>query len=81
MDTTPHDLSSLFSQLGLANKPVDVDAFASTHRLEAGQRLGDAPFWTSAQAQFLAESLEEDSVWAPAADELSLKLSHKVRGR
>jgi len=77
MDTSPHDLSSLFSQLGLANNPAEVDAFVATHRLQQRMRLCDAPFWNKAQAQFLRESLEQDSDWAVAADELARLLSPK----
>lgn len=78
MDTSQHDLSSLFSQLGLASTPAEVEAFVATHRLDQRMRLCDAPFWNKAQAQFLRESLEEDSDWAVAADELARLLSPKL---
>lgn len=79
MDTNSHDLSSLFSQLGLANNPADVDAFVASHRLDRRIKLCEAPFWSKAQAQFLCESLEDDSDWAEAADELAMLLSPKAQ--
>lgn len=79
MDTSSHDLSSLFSQLGLANSPAEVDAFVATHRLDQGLKLCEAPYWSKAQAQFLYESLEDDSDWAEAADELAMLLSRKAQ--
>lgn len=75
MDTSPHDLNSLLSQLGLVDGAAALDAFLATHHLEAGVRLMAAPFWNKAQAQFLREALESDSDWAVAADELAMLLS------
>lgn len=77
MDTSSHDLSSLFAQLGLANGPVEMDAFLATHRLGQGVALTEAPFWSRAQAQFLREALANDSVWSVVADELAVLLSRK----
>ena len=79
MDTSSHDLSSLFLQLGLASNPAEVAAFVATHHLDQRMRLCDAPFWNKAQAQFLRESLEQDSDWAVAADELARLLSPKAK--
>jgi len=79
MDTGSHDLSSLFAQLGLANTPAEVDAFVATHRLDRGSKLCEALFWSRAQAQFLRESLEDDSDWAEVADELAMLLSPKAQ--
>jgi hypothetical protein len=79
MDTSRHDLSSLFLQLGLASNPAEVDAFVATHHLDQRMRLCDAPFWNKAQAQFLRESLEQDSDWSEAADELARLLSPKAK--
>lgn len=75
MDTSHHDLNSLFSQLGLPDEPQAIDAFLATHRLNAGTALVDAPFWSRAQAEFLREALADDSDWAEAADELAMLLS------
>ncbi|WP_068828019.1 DUF2789 family protein [Pseudomonas sp. BMS12] len=75
MDTSEHNLSSLFKQLGLPAGRADIDTFLREHRLAEGQALPLAPFWNKAQSQFLAESLAEDSDWAELADELALLLS------
>ena len=37
-------------------------------------RLEDAPFWTSAQARLLRESLVMDADWAEVVDRLNLAL-------
>ena len=79
MDTSSHDQSSLFSQLGLAGNPAAVDAFVASHRLDQRIKLCEAPFWNKAQAQFLRESLEDDSDWAEAVDALASLLSPKAR--
>lgn len=75
MDTSKHDLSGLFRQLGLAGEPRAIDEFLASHRLEAGTALAEAPFWNVAQAAFLGEAIADDSDWAEAADELATLLS------
>lgn len=75
MDTSIHDLGNLFRQLGLAGEPRAIEAFLSSHRLDAGMALVDAPFWSPAQAVFLGEALADDSDWAEAVDELAMLLS------
>lgn len=75
METNPHDLSSLFLQLGLAGELTDMDAFVMAHRLESGTALTDAPFWTPAQAKFLKQALADDSDWSAAVDALAVRLS------
>ena len=75
MDTTPHDLPTLFRQLGLPNRPADIDAFITAHRLPAGTLLPQASFWNPAQAALLAEGLRDDAAWSEAIDELAARLS------
>ena len=75
MDTSPHDLSSLLSQLGLASGPSAMAAFLVTYRLENDMALLEAPFWNEAQVQFLREALQDDSDWAEAVDHLAVLLS------
>ena len=75
MDTSEHNLSGLFKQLGLANGKTEIEAFLREHRLAKGQALPKAPFWNKAQAQFLSEALADDSDWAELADELAVLLS------
>ncbi|MFC5522327.1 DUF2789 domain-containing protein [Polaromonas jejuensis] len=77
MDTSLHDLSGLFRQLGLAGEPRAIDAFLAAHRLDAGTALAEAPFWNPAQAAFLGEAIADDSDWAEAADELAMLLSQQ----
>lgn len=77
MDTTPHDLPTLFAQLGLPAEPADIDRFVATHRpLPAGTKLTEATFWSDSQARFLREEIMEDAEWAPAVDQLNALLSH-----
>ena len=75
MDTSHHDLSNLFRQLGLPGEAQAIDTFLAAHRLPASMALVDAPFWSRTQAEFLREALADDSDWAEAADELAMRLS------
>jgi hypothetical protein len=71
-----HDLATLFAQLGLPNDPASIDAFIAAHRPLPDQvALADAPFWTPAQAAFLAEELQADADWAEVIDELNSELA------
>ncbi|WP_375738600.1 DUF2789 domain-containing protein [Pseudomonas boanensis] len=75
MDTSQHNLGTLFQQLGLASSKAEIEEFIASHRLTAGLAVADAPFWTPAQATFLREALQEDSDWAEEVDELAMLLS------
>lgn len=75
MDTFPHDLPSLFAQLGLPSDMASINDFIASHELPAGTRLPFAAFWTPAQSAFLKEALNEDAEWAEAADEMAMLLS------
>jgi hypothetical protein len=75
MDTSKHDLSTFFQQLGLPNSPQEINHFISTHQLPAGVVIARADFWTSAQASFIREALLQDSDWAEVADELAARLT------
>jgi len=75
MDTSKHDLSAFFQQLGLPNSPQEINHFISTHQLAAGVALAKAHFWTPAQASLIAEALLQDSDWAEIADELATCLT------
>lgn len=77
METFAHDLPHLFKQLGLPNKPLEIETFISRHKLrDDGNLLQEADFWTIAQANFIEESILEDSDWVEAIDELSALLHH-----
>lgn len=69
---TIHDL---FAQLGLPDSDEAIADFVEQHRpLPKAVPVHEAPFWNSAQSTFLRESLQEDSVWAVAVDDLSARL-------
>ncbi|MDG4597339.1 MAG: DUF2789 domain-containing protein [Candidatus Contendobacter sp.] len=75
MDTTPHNLSTLFDQLGLPSDVAAIKTFIHWHRpLDPNIPLRQASWWTPAQAEFLTEAIEEDSDWAEQADELDALL-------
>ncbi|WP_028454898.1 DUF2789 domain-containing protein [Chitinilyticum litopenaei] len=75
MDLLQRDLPTLFAQLGLPNRPGDIQAFIASHPLAADIPLAEAPFWTPAQAGFLREALASDGEWAELVDELAMLLS------
>lgn len=75
METSRHDLSHLFRQLGMSGDSKDIDAFISGHRLQPGVSLCQAPFWSAAQSTFLSAAIADDSDWSEAVDELAVRLS------
>jgi hypothetical protein len=75
MDKAIHHFSELFAQLGLPDDAVSIAEFLTQHTaMSACMRLPDAPDWAPAQAQFLRESLLQDSDWAGLVDQLSKAL-------
>lgn len=75
MDTTQHNLETLFAQLGLDNDEGSITAFIESNKpLDKDLAIYDAPFWNEAQAAFLQESVEEDSDWAIIVDHLAALL-------
>ena len=74
MDTSAHTLESLFAQLGLDNSEQAVRLFVKQHKLAPGMAIQDAPFWNSAQASFIRESLKQDAEWCEVIDELNTLL-------
>lgn len=75
MEINKHDLSNLFRQLGYSGEAEDIDLFIAGNRLEKGVALTDAVFWSTTQADFLKRALADDSDWAEAVDELSVRLT------
>jgi hypothetical protein len=74
-----HPFHELFQQLGLDSRPERIDSFVQAHApLPPGTALADAPFWTTAQADFLREALLTDSDWSPVAEALNEAL-HDAR--
>ncbi|BCB28579.1 hypothetical protein SKTS_34650 [Sulfurimicrobium lacus] len=79
MEAPIHTMSDLFAQLGLASDQASIDQFIAAHQaLTAGVPLSEAPFWTSAQTEFLREELLEDADWAEVIDALNVEL-HPMR--
>ena len=75
MDTSKHDLSAFFQQLGLPHSPDEINTFIVTHQLPAGVSLAKANFWTDAQATFIKDALLLDSDWAEVVDKLAARLT------
>lgn len=48
--------------------------FIRAHQLPAAQNIADAPFWSEAQRQFLAEQIKADAAWAIVVDQLNESL-------
>ena len=71
MDTSKHNLYTLFEQLGLPSDDASIERFARHYRLQNGQNLSQAQFWTEAQASFLRDAYEQDAEWSNALDELN----------
>lgn len=65
-----HDL---FAQLGLPNTPEAIASFLRKHSpLPNDILLADAPFWDTAQAQFIREKKQQDAPeWVQLIDQLS----------
>lgn len=75
MESQVHDMSSLFSQLGLPDDEASIRLFIAQHRpLPDGMRLSEAPFWSESQAAFLKEALRHDAEWSIVVDALSAAL-------
>ncbi|WP_409523223.1 DUF2789 domain-containing protein [Nitrincola sp. MINF-07-Sa-05] len=75
MDTSTHNLKTLFEQLGLPAEDGQIDQFIKTHKLFSSEvRLESATFWTSSQADFLRDAISNDSDWAEIVDELNARL-------
>jgi len=71
MDTSKHNLYTLFDQLGLPSDDASIERFARHYRLEQGEYLYQAKFWTESQVSFLRDAYEQDAEWAHALDALN----------
>jgi hypothetical protein len=76
VETGTHDLSDLFKQLGLPHGAAAIRRFCAEHSLFPKENLVDAPFWTSAQSQFLREAWQDDADWVELVDQLDARLRH-----
>ncbi|MDO5103711.1 MAG: DUF2789 family protein [Lautropia sp.] len=65
--------TDLFLQLGLPSSPEQIaDFIAEHHPLSDQVLLADAPFWNTAQAQFIREQRQLDEPpWNLLIDQLS----------
>ena len=75
MDPSVHNLSSLFQQLGLDGSDEGIQSFLDDFSpLPSNVTLYKANFWTTAQAAFLKEAIDEDADWAEVVDQLDSML-------
>lgn len=74
MDTTTHNLTSLFAQLGLDNSPEAIELFITHHKLDPTLKLVQAPFWSPSQVAFINESLQQDANWSDVIAQLDALL-------
>ncbi|WP_440053647.1 DUF2789 domain-containing protein [Pseudoalteromonas sp. T1lg65] len=74
MDTSNHNIATLFSQLGLDNSPESIDKFIRNHRIPSDMLISEAPFWNDGQRHFIEESLRADADWSEMIDELDTLL-------
>jgi hypothetical protein len=75
MERSPHDMSSLFAQLGEASDELSIARFIKRHApLDGDVQLHEAAFWTAAQAGFLREATLDDAEWVVIVDALNSEL-------
>ncbi|MEH6625806.1 MAG: DUF2789 domain-containing protein [Motiliproteus sp.] len=75
MDTSNHNINTLFDQLGLPSADQDIETFIRAHRTETGlDPLEGARFWSPSQARFIQQALSDDSDWSEVVDELNVLL-------
>ena len=75
MEKFSHTINTLFEQLGLNSTDKAIEEFIKQHSPVCAQLpLYKANFWSSSQADFLRQALEEDSDWTSAVDTLSTML-------
>jgi len=76
MDTSSHTISCLFRQLGLPSSETAIENFVQNNHLPREIPLDHAACWSAGQAQFIRESLDEDSDWSEVVDQLDAMLRH-----
>ncbi|MGF1726043.1 DUF2789 domain-containing protein [Photobacterium nomapromontoriensis] len=74
METFNHNLTALFSQLGLNNSHEFIETFLVQHQLAQHEQLSEASFWQPAQKRFIKESQEQDADWCEVIDQLDALL-------
>ena len=78
MITTEPRMTNLFLQLGLDASAEAIAQFIADHQLATEVAVADAPYWSDAQRQFLAESLQADAAWSTVVDELNEALHEEA---
>ena len=71
MNTAEPRMSNLFLQLGLDAEDQSIADFIRSHQLRAEVNIVDAPFWSEAQRQFIAEQMKADAGWTIVVDQLN----------
>ena len=75
MESPNHSINALFAQLGLECSDEAIEAFIDEQApIPAGVLLHEGAMWSSAQADFLHQALEEDADWAEVVDHLDALL-------
>ncbi len=75
IETSTHNMSNLFAQLGLPSDLGAIQSFIATHgSLNPEILISEAPFWTRTQAAFLREEILMDADWVAVIDELNAAL-------
>ena len=75
MDLSEHTLNNLFQQLGLPDSAQEINNFIASHKgIDKMIPLHEADLWSTAQAAFLKESMEQDSDWVEVIDHLDAML-------
>lgn len=67
-------MTHLFAQLGLDSSAEGIAQFIHEHQLSKDVNLMEAPYWSDAQRQFLAEKIASDGEWAIVVDQLNESL-------
>ncbi|MEK5742224.1 DUF2789 domain-containing protein [Acinetobacter variabilis] len=67
-------MTHLFAQLGLDSSAEGIAQFIHEHQLPNDVNLMEAPYWSDAQRQFLAEKIASDGEWAIVVDQLNESL-------
>lgn len=78
---TRFTMCTLFDQLGMPSSTKDIEAFFDQHHLRADVPLLEAPFWNTAQQQFLQDVLlhktqQTPAEWQELVSELYARLRH-----
>lgn len=67
-------MTHLFAQLGLDSSAEGIAQFIHEHQLPKDVNPMEAPYWSDAQRQFLAEKIASDGEWAIVVDQLNESL-------